>query len=179
MEVKPWMKVTLYKASYTWISSPYRRLVLSFGTVSLFPQRAHSLAVGIKYQNRGHRNTRLFPSNVFNVLLYTTCLRFLPFTAYRSSSYLSLPPSLSSAAAAIATASSSPSFYHHILAAHAPCLHIVSSLRSSCVHSCTFRESPHFLCITYCAWFLICFIRAVFWKVSKTFWRNIYFITLS
>ena len=97
----------------------------------MFPQHAYSWALEFQYQNIGHRNTRLCPYNVFNVILYIPCIRFLHIAAYRSSSTPSLPPYLSdastAAAAELATSRSSPSFYHHLLVTHAPGLRTVSS----------------------------------------------------
>ena len=58
----------------------------------MFPQRARSWVVEFQYKNRVYRNTKICPSNLFNVLLYIPCLWFLPVSAYRYSSFLSPPP---------------------------------------------------------------------------------------
>ena len=103
-----------------------------FGTVSVFPQCAHSWVVEFQYHNRGHRNTRLCTSNVFNMLLFIPCPRFLLVSAYHSSSPLSPPPSTpaDAASAALAPNRSSPSCYHHLLEIHAPGLCTIFSQKS-------------------------------------------------
>ena len=104
---------------------------LSFGPVFVFPHSAHSWVVDFQSQNRGHRKTRLCPSNIFNALLYIPCLWLLTLATYRSSSSPSLPLPLSSAASAnLAPDSSSPSCSHHILATYSPGLCTVSLQRS-------------------------------------------------
>ena len=96
------------------------------------PRRAHNWVVEFQSHNRGHRNTRICPYNVFSALLHIPCLRFLPVSAYLSSSSSSLFPSLYSASAATALSTDwiSPSWSHHLLATHAPDLHTVSLQRS-------------------------------------------------
>ena len=58
------------------------------------PHRAHSWVAEFQSHNRGHRNTRLFPSNMFNVLCYIPCIKFLPASSYCYSSSPYAPSSL-------------------------------------------------------------------------------------
>ena len=107
---------------------------ISFGPVSVYPQRAHSWVAELQSQNIGRRNTRLCHSNLFNALRYIPCIWFLPVAAYHSSYPPSLPSSPSSAAAAAVAAlapnRSNPFCSHHLLETHAPGLRTVLLKRS-------------------------------------------------
>ena len=95
-------KTFIFPTSFMMIATPFHiipfiysfPLLASFfyyslGLVSMLPQHDHSCVVELQYHNRAHRNTRLCTSNIFNMLLYIPCLRFLLVSDYRSSS----PPS--------------------------------------------------------------------------------------
>ena len=58
-------------------------LFLYFRPFSVFPQHAHNWVAEFQFHNRGHKNTRLYPYNIFSVLLHIPCLWLLPVTAYR------------------------------------------------------------------------------------------------
>ena len=105
---------------------------LSFGPVSVSPYHDHSWVVEFQYQNRGHRDTILYRSNVFNKLSYIPCLQFLHIVSYRSVSSppLSSSPSYAAAVRSLAPAKSIPSCIHHFRATQAPGLRIVFSQRS-------------------------------------------------
>ena len=106
--------------------------------------------VEFQYQNRGHRNTRLYPYNVFSVLLYIPCLWFLPVVACLSSTSSPLSPPLPSAADTLfVPAGSSPSCSHHLLATHSPDLRTVSSQRYIIVCVAMYCATIFFLFRTY------------------------------
>ena len=90
---------------------------LYFGTVSVFPQLAHSWVVEFQSHNRGHRDTRLCTSRVFNALRYIPYLQFLPVASYPYASSSSHTSPLSAAAADITLPPTrySPYCYHHLL----------------------------------------------------------------
>ena len=103
-----------------------------FVQVYLSPQHDHNWLVELQSQNRGYRDTRLCPYNVFNSLRYIPCLQLLPVSSYRSASSPCLPSSLSTSVVNISCARdrSRPSCSHHILATYAPRLCTVFSQRS-------------------------------------------------
>ena len=107
-------------------------IFLYFGPVYVPQQHAHNWVVKLQSHNRGHRDTVLCPSDVFNSLRFIPYLRFLPVSYYCSSSFPSLPSSPSAAASAITLvyARSIPSFSRHLLANHSPGLHTVLFHRS-------------------------------------------------
>ena len=110
--------------------------LLYFGPVSVSPQRAHNWVVKFQYQNRGHRETIIYPTNVFNFLRFTPFLNFLPVSSYRSTSSPFIPSSLSAAAAATALAPdrSRTSCYYHLLSTQPPGLCTVFLQRSRIRH---------------------------------------------
>ena len=122
-------------------------IFLSFGPVSVLPQHAHIWVVDFQTHNRGHRNTRLCTSNVFNVLLYNPCLWVLPVSVERSSSSPSLTPSpsLSTSYVALALARFILSCYHHLLETHDSGIRTVSLQRSRIGHVSVY-------CATYSAY---------------------------
>ena len=106
------------------------------------PYRAHNWVVEFQYHNRVHRDTRICPYNVFNVLCYIPCIQFLTFASYQSASSPSLP-SFSSAVTttiALAPARSVPSFSHHLLETQAPA---PSSLRGPESSASQCYEQPY------------------------------------
>ena len=53
-----------------------QKLFISFVPAYVSPHHAHSCFVEFQSQNRGHRDTRIFPSSVLNAL------RYIPFQNY-------------------------------------------------------------------------------------------------
>ena len=96
----------------------------------MFSQCHHNRVVDFQYLNRGHRNNRLCPYNVFSALLCVPFLWFLHVATYLSYSSPSLSPSSAAVTTAVASTRSNNSFYHHLVVTHAPDLHTVSSKMS-------------------------------------------------
>ena len=107
-------------------------LSLSFGLIYMYPYHYHSWVVEFQFHNRGHSDTRLCPSNVFNTLSYTLCLHFLPVFSYRSvcSPYLYSSPSAADTTCTLTHTRSIPSCSHHHQATQAPGLRTVFLQRS-------------------------------------------------
>ena len=87
-------------------------LLFSFGPVSMSPHHAHICVAKFQSQNRGHMETIINLSNVFNVLHYIPCCQFLPVVSYRSisSPYLSSLPSSAAVAHSLTPARFFPLF---------------------------------------------------------------------
>ena len=93
----------------------------------VFLQRSNNLVVELQSQNRGHRKTRLFPYNIFRLLLHILYLWFLYVAAYLSVSshslYVSPPTAIDTA---LYPNRSSPSYSHHLSVTHAPDIRTVT-----------------------------------------------------